>query len=300
MVVWRDGFTAAFTGISRINPRATKSTSEWIAEVLADHRLFEDGVVALQQRASERLAVLARQRPVWKDLRLAIVVTGFDFHRFPRFVMVSNFLPGGPYPTDPSKFETYSLQRMIGPDRKAVFATAGADIEPWHEGVLGRAVPRTLEQHDGITRAARIMVALQRKVADKNPRVGRDAMCIVIPRARYGMRGVFGRLNARTLHGRDINFCYFEDGAYSFKQLGPHVATGDGRAFGDFYGVADPNNLMAQGVSMRQLKTGPLIPHWATIPPDIFPGLHAPPSPSPDFPAANAEDDGPYGFGIGF
>lgn len=130
-------------------------------------------------------------------------------------------------------------------------------------------------------------------------------MCVVIPRERSGLRGVFGRLNARTLHARGVNFCYFEDGAYTFRQLGPHIATGDGRAFGDFYGVADPGNLLMQKISMRDLKTGPHVPHWADVPPDLIPGLEnlaakyscATPASSRPY---NDEKDGPYGFGIGF
>ena len=294
VVLWRDGFMAAFTGIARINATATKSTSEWIAEVLADYRGFEDGVAALQRRASEKLASL----PQWPDLRLGIIVAGFDFRRYPRFAMVSNFLPGGPYPADPTKFETYSLTRTIGAGVRSTFATAGVTLESWQEDVLARAVPRTLRQRDGITRAARIMVALQRKVADAQSDVGRDAMCVVIPRERKGLRGIFGRLNARKLHGRHINFCYFEDGAYTFKQLGPHIATGDGRAFGDFYGTADPNDLLMQTVSIKNLKTGPHMPHWAGVPPDLIPGLQN--LASWDTRDDDDEDDGPYGFGIGF
>lgn len=296
VVVWRDGFMAAFTGIARIN--RTKSTSEWIAEVLADHRSFDEGVLALQRSASEKVARIRH----WPDLRLGIVLTGFDFHRYPRFAMVSNFLPGGPYPADPTKFETYAMTRTVGPGVRSAFATAGATLEGWQEGVLSKTVPRILGQRDGITRAARIMVALQRKVADAQPTVGRDAMCVVIPRERKGMRGIFGRLNARTLHRRYVNFCYFEDGVYTFKQLGPHVATGDGRAIADFYGTAESDNLLMQVVGIKFLKAGPHIPHGADVPPDLIPGLqqklaqHTSAAPDDNL----DEDDGPYGFGFAF
>ncbi|MGY4869797.1 hypothetical protein [Mycolicibacterium elephantis] len=302
-VVWRDGFVAAFTGIARINRTATKSTSEWIAEVLADCRDFDQGVATLKQRASERVAALTK----WPDVRLGIVLAGFDFRRYPRFTMVSNFLPGGPYPVDPTEFGTYAINRMVGPKVRSTFATVGATLEDWQEGVLGRAVPRTLGQRDGITRAARIMVALQRKVADAQPTVGRDAMCVVVPRERSGMRGVFGRLNARTLHVRYTNFCYFEDGAYTFKQLGPHVATGTGTAIADLYGTAEPENLLMQEGGIRFLKAGPHVPHWADVPSDLIPELqhlaarHASASTAqatsgPD----KDDDDGPYGFGFAF
>ncbi len=296
VVVWRDCFAVAFTGIARINATATKSTSEWIAEVLADYRHFDEGVAALQRRASEQLASL----PKWPDMRLGMVVAGFDFRRYPRFALVSNYLPGGPYPADPTDFVRYSMMREVGPGVRSAFATAGVGLENWQEVVLGRPVPRILRQHDGITRAAKIMVALQRKVADKQSGVGRDAMCVVIPRERRGMRGVFARLNARKLHGRHINFCYFEDGTYAFTQLGPHIATGDGRAFGDFYGVADPDNLMNQKVNMKILKTGTHLGHWADIPPDLIPELQNLSLRYMPYVIPADEDDGPYGFGIGF
>ncbi len=295
VVLWRDGFLAGFTGIARINRTGTKSTSEWIAEVLADCRNFDEGVAKLKQRASERVAALTR----WPDVRLGIVLAGFDFRRYPRFALVANFLPGQPYPADPTEFAAYTLMQNVGPGVKARFAIAGANIEDWHADVLRKVVPRTLRQNDGVTRAARIMVALQRKVADSEPTVGRDAMCVVIPRKREGLRGIFGWLGARTLHSNGINFCYFEDGAFTFKQLGPHIATGDGRAFGDFYGTADPNNLLMQTVNMKNLKTGPISPHWADLPPGLIPGLdnlaarYAPSTPGDD-------EEGHYGFGIGF
>jgi hypothetical protein len=253
VVLWRDGFVAAFTGIARINRTGTKSTSEWIAETLADCRKFDHGAATLKQRASERVAAL----PQWPDSRLAIVLAGFDFRRYPRFAMVSNFLPGEPYPTDPTEFHSYALNRTVGPGVKSTFNTAGANLESWQEVVLSRTVPRTLRQRDGITRAARIMVGLQRKVADAEPTVGRDSMCVVVPRERKGMRGVFGWLGARTLHKRGVNFCYFEDGDYAFTQLGPHVATGAGTAIGDFYGAAEPDNLIMQELGVKFLKHGP-------------------------------------------
>lgn len=299
IVLWRDCFTVAFSGIARINSAGTKSTSEWIAEVLADCRLFEEGLTKLQQRASAQLASIAALPNKWPDLRLCITVAGFDFRRYPRFALVSNFLPGGPYPTDPTKFGFYNLGRPLSPGARTAFATAGAALEDWQEDILGRTVPRTLRQRDGITRAARIMVALQRKVADKESSVGRDAMCVVIPRERKGLRGIFGWLAARKLHGRNINFCYFEDGAYLFKQLGPHIATGNGRAIADFYGVADANDPLYQTVSMRTLLTTSA-PHWADVPPDLIPGLENLSARYAAAAAGNEKDSGTYGFGIGF
>lgn len=102
------------------------------------------------------------------------------------------------------------------------------------------------------------------------------------------------------MHARHTNFCYFEDGAYSFKQLGPHVATGDGRAIGDFYGVADPDDLLSQKISVKFLKTGPYIPGMG-VRDDLIPGLQnlaARYAPAPVL--GPGEEDGPYGFGYAF
>lgn len=107
-------------------------------------------------------------------------------------------------------------------------------------------------KQDGITRAARLMVALQRRISEDNPGVGRHAMAVAIPRERT-MPAVLSNLDAPSLNTMNSNFCYFDDAGFNYKQLGPHMA-GGGWAWADFVAEADPSNPDMQKVGGRVLK----------------------------------------------
>jgi hypothetical protein len=47
LVCWNMSYGIGFTGLARINPAQTKSTSEWIAETICDYPDFMPGVQAL-------------------------------------------------------------------------------------------------------------------------------------------------------------------------------------------------------------------------------------------------------------
>lgn len=121
-----------------------------------------------------------------------------------------------------------------------------------YANILLRRVPRMLKQQDGITRAARLMVALQRRISEDNPGVGRHAMAVAIPRERT-MPEVLSNLDAPSLNTMNSNFCYFDDAGFNYKQLGPHMA-GGGWAWADFVAEADPSNPDMQKVGGRVLK----------------------------------------------
>ncbi|MGV0874457.1 hypothetical protein [Mycolicibacterium sp. XJ879] len=123
-----------------------------------------------------------------------------------------------------------------------------------HEQLLGRYFPKVLKQEHGVTRAAKLMVKVQREVSDDNPGVGRHAMCVAIPRER-NVQAIMSNLGAPTLDGAGINFCYFDDEGWTFKQFGPQVAD-NGTAIDSFQGEADPENPDAQRVGFRFLKIG--------------------------------------------
>lgn len=88
LVCWNANgtFSAAFTGIARIDRRGQKSTAEWIAEVLSDYVIFENGVRALRADAEARI-----KRLNWADKRLAVMIAGFDFRNKPLVAQVANF-----------------------------------------------------------------------------------------------------------------------------------------------------------------------------------------------------------------
>lgn len=250
LVCWRGCFSIGFTGIARINRAQTEPTSDWIAKLLADCNSFEQGIGVLQAEASKRIGNLSAW---YADRRLAIVVAGFDFRKDPQVAQITNFRPGGPMPLDPSHFETYLHSRL--PGHKSAFLVAGGGLtRPLHPQLLSRYVPKILKQErgDGVTRAAKLMVKIQRQVSDDNPRVGRHAMCVAIPRERNNNM-IKSNLDAPTLDEAGINFCYFDDEGWNFKQFGPLIAN-DGMAFSNFEGEADPENPDNQSVGIRILK----------------------------------------------
>lgn len=228
LVCWNTSFTVGFTGLARIDPAQKKSTSEWLAETLCDYASFEDGVDALRYWASGQIGQLPTGKG-WEDKRLGIIIAGFDRRRIPLVAEISNFDPEAPIPANQNEF-----------------------TEKMYANILLRRVPRMLKQQDGITRAARLMVALQRRISEDNPGVGRHAMAVAIPRERT-MPAVLSNLDAPSLNTMNSNFCYFDDAGFNYKQLGPHMA-GGGWAWADFVAEADPSNPDMQKVGGRVLK----------------------------------------------
>lgn len=250
LVCWNTSFTVGFTGLARIDPAQKKSTSEWLAETLCDYASFEDGVDALRYWASGQIGQLPTGKG-WEDKRLGIIIAGFDRRRIPLVAEISNFDPEAPIPANQNEFTCYRIRRA--PGHSASFRITGAALtEKMYANILLRRVPRMLKQQDGITRAARLMVALQRRISEDNPGVGRHAMAVAIPRERT-MPAVLSNLDAPSLNTMNSNFCYFDDAGFNYKQLGPHMA-GGGWAWADFVAEADPSNPDMQKVGGRVLK----------------------------------------------
>lgn len=197
LVCWNTSFTVGFTGLARIDPAQKKSTSEWLAETLCDYASFEDGVDALRYWASGQIGQLPTGKG-WEDKRLGIIIAGFDRRRIPLVAEISNFDPEAPIPANQNEFKCYRIRRA--PGHSASFRITGAALtEKMYANILLRRVPRMLKQQDGITRAARLMVALQRRISEDNPGVGRHAMAVAIPRERT-MPEVLSNLDAPSLN----------------------------------------------------------------------------------------------------
>lgn len=185
LVCWNTSFTVGFTGLARIDPAQKKSTSEWLAETLCDYASFEDGVDALRYWASGQIGQLPTGKG-WEDKRLGIIIAGFDRRRIPLVAEISNFDPEAPIPANQNEFKCYRIRRA--PGHSASFRITGAALtEKMYANILLRRVPRMLKQQDGITRAARLMVALQRRISEDNPGVGRHAMAVAIPRGQTSL-----------------------------------------------------------------------------------------------------------------
>lgn len=202
LVCWNTSFTVGFTGLARIDPAQKKSTSEWLAETLCDYASFEDGVDALRYWASGQIGQLPTGKG-WEDKRLGIIIAGFDRRRIPLVAEISNFDPEAPIPANQNEFKCYRIRRA--PGHSASFRITGAALtEKMYANILLRRVPRMLKQQDGITRAARLMVALQRRISEDNPGVGRHAMAVAIPRERT-MPAVLSNLDAPSLNTMNSN-----------------------------------------------------------------------------------------------
>jgi hypothetical protein len=261
LVCWNFSFSIGFTGLARIDRAQRKSTSEWIAETICDHRVFEHGVEALGRAASERIRTLPN---AWPDRRLGIVVAGFDGRDAPLVAEVSNFDVGGPMPADPRLFNIKYGHWLAGQPVRYQITGAGL-TEKWQRQLLMQRVPRALKKPkpEGITYAVKLMVAVQRSVAKTNETVGTDAMAVTIPRTTFGEQ-ILRQLNGQTLmsnlDGTNIiggsngpEFAYFDTQGFKFRQFGPHNAA-NGMAVADLLGTADPDNPDNQTMSIRILK----------------------------------------------
>jgi hypothetical protein len=251
LVCWNMSYGIGFTGLARINPAQTKSTSEWIAETICDYPDFMSGVQALGWHMREQMKKLPKQ---WPDKRLGIVVAGYDGLDVSRKAWIHNF------GTDPTDVKLQLLVPQPG-QTSSYHISGGPLVNDWHRKVLQRRIPRLLRQPNGIARAVRLMVALQRELANTNTGIGTDAMAVTIPRARAQpilMSNVDGN---GTIGTGACEFHYYDTNGYDYRQLGPHVA-GGGTAWADFIATADPNNPDNQTVSLRVLK-------WPTPPPTI-------------------------------
>ena len=134
LVCWNQTFSAGFTGIARIDRRHRKSTSEWIAEVLCDHPLFEQGVQALRQEAENRVSKLP-----WPDKRLAIVVAGFDYRQVPLVAEIANFNTATNVAGDANRFRLRYAR--VPPGRMTGTHAVGARLGDLEHRLLTRYVP---------------------------------------------------------------------------------------------------------------------------------------------------------------
>lgn len=242
LVCWNMSYGIGFTGIARIDPAQRKSTSEWIAEKVCDYADFMSGVQALGHHMREQMQRLPKR---WPDKRLGIVVAGYDNQGVSRKAWIHNF---GPDPTD------VKLQLLIPhPGQKSSYHIGGGPINDWHRRVLQRRIPRLLEQPNGVARAVRLMVALQRKLATSNTGIGTDAMAVTIPKTRAHPMLLSNTDGNATIGTGTCEFHYYDTNGYSYRQLGPHIA-GGGTAWADFFAEADPNNLDNQTIGGTCLK----------------------------------------------
>jgi hypothetical protein len=131
--------------------------------------------------------------------------------------------------------------------------TAGVPLNKMQSTVLGRYVPRVVDQPDGLNRAIRIMVENQRLVAKADEKVGLDAQCVCLPRVPQAPGIMLSNLDGHSIPTTNNSFGFFDADGFRYKQVGPLLAHGGG-VMDQFEGTADPQNPDNQTVGFRYVK----------------------------------------------
>lgn len=248
LVCWNETFSVAFTGISRVDRRGHKLTSDWIAELICDYVSVERGVEALRRDAEARVARLR-----WPDKRLAIVVAGFDYRCVPIVAEIANFDTSSGALHDGPQFIARWAHFQLG--RRTGAHAIGAPVRGIEQKLLNRYIPRVLlkDEDNGHNRAIKLLVENQRRVHEQNRTVGEDAQAVTISRERGAFMGVMSNLDGTDISAKGTNFVYFDKRGFRHKVFGPLMAQ-CGQVLDQFTGTAEPNNPDNQSIGFRILK----------------------------------------------
>lgn len=248
LVCWNGTFSVAFSGIARMDRQLQKSTSEWIAEVLSDFVIFENGARALCADAQERVGRLS-----WNDKRLAIVIAGFDSRKVPLVAQIANFDTATGIAIDPDVFHIRSA--LIEPGNVTGVHPVGATMQDLEYRLLRRYVPRVLRKDkvNGHNRAIKLLVEIQRRVHKYDNSVGEDAQAVTIPCNREANGIVMSNLDGHEIPAHSPSFVYFDKHGFRYRQLGPLMAQ-NGTVIDQVVGTADEENPDNQTISIRFVK----------------------------------------------
>lgn len=245
MVCWNHSFSAGFTGLAFVDRRQSKSTSEYVAEILSGQRDFGYGLNVLRTELEATIRKLPTNFP---EKRLAVVVAGFEGNRGPLCAEVANFDTSTGRTADPNTFVLNPFGPLPGRDTGA--HSAGAPLTRMQSNLIGRYVPRIVRQPKGVNRSITAMVQNQRLVAAVHGTVGQDALCVMIPRVRSAHNMVMSNLGGPELSTANTSFGFYGAGGYQFQQYGPLMAHGGG-VVTDVQAWADPDNPDNQTISAR-------------------------------------------------
>jgi hypothetical protein len=243
-VSWCARRTVGFTGIGYLGRNQKEPVSHFIAKTLADHLSFEAGIEALRVAATEEVARLPK---AW-DRRLSIHVAGLhDIYRTGVVRRISNF----ENPDNVAQFKDFVVGRGDVPFAPGNFGYL-------HSGVLTReeqkvmvdSLPRVYAMPNGLNRAARLMVQMQRRVADRVNTVGKDAMVVSIPAVNDGSGVIMTDPEGFNIAGNFPMFSFVREGGMSAETFGPDSAC-HGWATTEARAVTDGDN---QSISVTMLK----------------------------------------------
>lgn len=261
-VVWNDRFTVGFTGMARVDRWQRESTTRWMADIIADCPVIDMALERVQTEAQKRWKRMHKQ---W-DKRTTFVFAGFD----PRiedgsvvFCVTNHDHPNTNVSSDETKFGVYQIKPP--PKNTTGVFMAGASLNEQQQELSTRYLRRELKKGDGVNHAVRLMVKVQRNVAqtDKKKTVGMDALCVHIP--RNGNPNMPGPTVMSNLGGPDLpsgcpSFGYFDRNGWQWKQEAPLMA-GWGQVT-QTWAEADPDFPDNQTVGMRILK----MPNQPSVP----------------------------------
>ena len=248
LVLWNERFTVGFTGLARVDRRQRESTALWMAEILSDCAQFEVGCAALQSEAQKRFKKLPKN---W-DVRLAIVIAGFDSREQPLVACISNMDIRTNSLRGPTAFEAYGLQ--MAPRQTAGLFVLGANLNKDQALLFNRCVRRRLKVGDGLNPPIRLMVEIQRDVARTDPKnsVGLDALCAHIPRSSGMPNTAFSNLGGVELPTSSTSFGFLDRRGWQWKQEAPLSASGG--YVRKFWASADADHPDNQTVNMKFFK----------------------------------------------
>jgi hypothetical protein len=118
---------------------------------------------------------------------------------------------------DPNTFLLNSF--TMRPGRQTGAHTAGVLLNKMQSTVLGRYVPRVVDQPDGLNRAIRIMVENQRLVAKADEKVGLDAQCVCLPRVPQAPGIMLSNLDGHSIPTTNNSFGFFDATASGTSKL---------------------------------------------------------------------------------
>lgn len=231
-VSWCARRAVCFTGIARIDKAQKKPVSHWIAETLADHMTLDSGIEALRVSATKQIKKLPK---TW-DTRLSIIVAGIhdlaliDNNQHITPIAAVRRISNYENPEAGPRFEEFVVNKMDIPfgQGQYVYGHNGWPSPDEHKAMT-KGLVRMYGRPDGVKHAARLMVQMQRRIADRpKSLVGHDAMVVWIPAVQPNPNQATILTHPEELEfiGEIPRFYFVPAGGVTAETFGPDWACG--------------------------------------------------------------------------
>ncbi|CQD10586.1 hypothetical protein BN000_02185 [Mycobacterium europaeum] len=255
-VSWCARRSVCFNGIARIDKAQKKPVSHWIAETLADHMTLDDGVEALRVGATKQIKKL----PSTWDTRLSIIVAGIhdlaimDNNQHITPIAAVRRISNYENPEAGPRFDEFVVHKVDMPFGQGRYLYG-------HNGWLSRdenkamtkGLARMYGRPGGVKHAARLMIQMQRRIADRpKSSVGHDAMVVWIPAVlpNPNQATILTHPDEVDFTGQIPRFYFVRAGGVTTETFGPDWACG-GWAHTNARATTTGNN---QTISIKLLK----------------------------------------------